>query len=229
MKSSQEAIRSFASFHALQFRQAVAEKVAYEKEALERAAAGLEKKEKPELGFAFSGDQFDAWAVAEGFMAVAACDSADQIERSGIIMVRHQLRKRMNRLARKGAGIDHAYSVEARAARWRIVLIEQFLTERPRAIVSSIRRSFSQSQRSVDHARMLLERQEGLSDTDRMLCMMRLEMAEMSIFNGSQAIEMVVRQISGDKPNMRELRRAMSTFWHGQERKAVRRKGKRAA
>lgn len=210
-KSSQEAIRSFASFHDLQFRQAI---------------AGTSANQR---GFEFSGDQFDAWAVAEGYLPVAARDAADHVERSGIVQQRYQLRIRMNRVSRQGAGLSHAYSIEARAKRWRVVLIERFLVERPAEVVSGIRGSFNQSQRSVAQAKHLLSEQEGLSDTERMLCAMRLEMAEMYIFNGLQAVEMVVRQVSGEKPDLKALRKAMAAFWMAQERKVVRKKGKRAA
>ena len=208
-KSSLEAARAFARFHELAFRQAIAE------------------QNTEERGFDFSAEQFDAWAVADGFMTRAA-SGADDLERTGIVQKRFHLRYRLNRAARDGKGLDRAYSIEARAGRWRVVLSERFLVEQPAEIVAGIRGAFNQSERRVAQAKKMLAAQEHLTDTERMLCTVRLEMAEMYIFNGLQTVEMVVHQAtSGVRPDLKRLRRAMAEFWQSEPTRRIGRSRRR--
>jgi hypothetical protein len=160
--------------------------------------------------FDFSGDQFDAWAVAGGYMAKLARDT-DELEHGGVLYERHRLRIRMNRAARKGEGIDRAYTIEARGGKWRVVLLERFVVEQPKAIVSGIRSCLERSDRAAAQCNKFLEAQENISDEERLLCRMRLEMAQMSIFNGAQMMEMVIMGFDAEKaPNLKRLRRRMA-------------------
>jgi hypothetical protein len=159
--------------------------------------------------FEFSGDKFDQWAVAAGHMAKRALDTATgDLEHNGSLYERHALRRRLNIAARRGEGLDRAYTIEARGMRWRVVLLERFVVEQPTAIVSGIRRCLERSDLEVDRVNKYLDAQDSLSDEERLLCKMRLEMAQMSILSGHQMMEMVIMGFSSDKaPNWKRLRR----------------------
>jgi hypothetical protein len=185
--------------------------------------------------FDFSGDQFDEWAVAAGHMVKRARDTnTDELEHAGALYERHALRRRLNIAARKGEGLARAYTIEARAQRWRVVLLERFVIEQPKAIVGGIRSCLERSERTVEQVNKFLNAQENLSDEERLLCRMRLEMAQMSIFGGLQMMEMVIMGFDADKaPNLKRLRRRMAEVLlreaNGGKRLAVRKRPRKPA
>jgi hypothetical protein len=160
--------------------------------------------------FGFSGDQFDDWAVAAGYMTKRAKEATD-LEHDGAMMERNRLRARLNRAARRGDGLDRAYTVEAKFARWRVVLLERYVVEQPKEIVAGIRQCLDRSDRAADQCSNFLDAQENLSDEDRLMCQMRLEMAQMFILNGAQMMEMIIMGFdSGDPTDLKRLRRRMA-------------------
>lgn len=190
-KSNLELAQAFYDFHKLLFRQA------------ENTADTADR------WFEFTAEQFDDWAVAAGLMVKAARDT-EGLEHGGALHQRHDLRIRLNRAARKGEGLGRAFSIEARGGKWRIVLRERYVVEQPNTIVSGIRQCLERSDRMVDLVNRMAA-QEELTDEERLLVKMRLEMAQMSIFNGLQLIELVIASFRSDKPlDLKRLRRRMS-------------------
>lgn len=197
-----ELARQFYKHHELTFRQLIAAP-----DNKERAAE-------------FSCEAFDDWAVAAGYMKEPV-RASNEDEHGTLLMLRHSLRIRLNRAARKGEGLARAYSIEARGRKWRIVLLERFVVEQPSVIVGGIRQCLERSERTVDQVLGFLDAQDQLSDTDRMRCQMRLEMAQMSIFSGLQMMEMVIRGFDTDRPlNLKRMRRRMVEMMLREDRKA---------
>lgn len=191
-KSNLEVARDFYDFHELGFRQAI-------------AATDTEKRQ-----FDFTAEQFDDWAVAQGYVTNTA-RHASEAEHGGILFARNRLRIRLNRAARRGDGLPRAYSVEARGGKYRVVLLERFVVEQPTAIVRGIQQCLERSDRTADQVKAYMSAQEHLADEDRLRIMMRLEMAQMSIFNGLQMLELVMMGFQADRPpNLKRLRRKMA-------------------
>lgn len=191
-KSNLEIAKAFHAYHELLFRQAVAAKTTVERQ------------------FVFSDAQFDDWAVAEGLLPKAA-RTASNVEHGSIIFARNTLRRRLNLAARRGDGMPLAYSIEARAQRWRVVLLEKFVDEQPTDIVRGIQRCLERSDRTAALVKRYLAAQEQLTEEDRLRIAMRLDMAQMWIWNGLQMMEVIIMGFQSDKPpNMKRLRRKMA-------------------
>ena len=191
-KSNLALAKDFYAHHELAFRQAAA------------------AKDTEQRQFAFTDHQFDDWAVAAGHLPMTARESGE-LEHGGILFARNILRNRMNRAARRGDGLPRAYTIEARAGKWRVVLLERFVAEQPTAIVRGIQQCLERSDRTADQVKAYMAAQEHLTDEDRLRIMMRLEMAQMSIFNGLQMMELVMMGFQADKPpNLKRLRRKMA-------------------
>lgn len=181
----------------------------FHKLAFARAAGGTKSQERR---FVFSADAFDDWAVSAGHMPQALRDASDYIQRNGLALARHDLRRRMNRAARQGAGIPRAYSIEARGGSWRVVLFERFLEEQPHEIVQALATTQETAFRRVSSLKKQANEAEHLSDAERTLVLARLEGAEAAIGFGMQQVEFAVHQIHPDAkaPDLRKLRREMS-------------------
>lgn len=123
----------------------------------QRAAKAEETLER---GFEYSAEQFDDWAVTAGHMARRA-DDCDEIDRHGATNERHKLRSRINRVARRGAGLDRAFSIEASHKKdegWRVVLGERFLAERPLGIMQGIGTNLHSQENNIAATRAAGER-----------------------------------------------------------------------
>jgi len=193
-----ELARQFYQRHRLAFAQA------------EKPQGTADKPIPPSKQFAFSAEQFDEWAVGAGFMSKRLSD-ASELEQGGVLYERLRLRVRLNRASRRGDGIERAYSIEARAKHWRVVLLERFVVEQPKAIVSAIGRCLVRSDRTAEQTYRWLDAQAGLSDEERLLCRVRLEMAQLSILSGARLMQAVVIGLDTSKtPDMRQIRRRMA-------------------
>lgn len=193
-KSNLELAQDFYKHHEFAFRQAaIATDVA-------------------ERQFAFSDAQFDDWAVARGHLPVTARD-ADESQHGTVVIARNKLRIRLNRAAHRGESLPRAFSVVARNRVWRVVLLEKFLVEQPTTIVRGIQQCLERSERSVDQVKRFVSAQDEarLPDEQRMLITVRLEMAQLFVFNGLQMLETIIAGFTAEQaPNLRRLRRKMA-------------------
>jgi hypothetical protein len=191
-KSNLELAKDFYAHNELAFRHAATSKTTEERQ------------------FAYSDQQFDEWAVAHGHLPMTARDAAD-LEHGGILFARNTLRRRMNLAARRGDGLSRAFTVEARAGKWRVVLLERFVAEQPTAIVRGIQQCLERSDRTAEQVKAYLSTQEHLTDEDQLRIMMRLDMAQMFVFNGLQMMELMMMGIdAANPPNLKRLRRKMA-------------------
>jgi hypothetical protein len=205
--SNIEMARSFYEHHKFEF---------------EKAAQVAATKDR---GFDYSGDRFDDWAVQYGHMAMPTRDAPDSTARYGLSHLRVALRDRLNRAARRGDGLQRAFSIEGRDAKWRVDLTERFLTQQPNAIISGIRGMLDLSERRCDQTRALINKQTHIEQDDRLLLLSQLGMAQMFVFNNLQMIELIAMQAAtGKRPDLRRLRKKMAKAWEFEQTsvKAVR-------
>ncbi len=180
----------------------------------QRAANAEETKQR---GFEFSGKKFDEWAVEGGHMTRSAedCEPEDRITATSM---RWKLRQRINRVARLGVGLPRAFSIEAgHQGKWRVVLAERFLAERPLGIMQGIGTSLHHQENNIAATRALLESAEHLTDSEKMLHLMRLDTVGLYAFNCAQLHELVLQQAFNPekKIDLRTLRRKMSDLMRG--------------
>jgi hypothetical protein len=207
--SSLELADQFYRDHALEF---------------QRAAVAATTQDR---GFVYSAERFDDWAVTHGHMTRRAndCEPAD---RGSATDERFKLRQRINRVARKGVGLPRAFSIEAgHQNKWRVVLAERFLAERPLGIMRGIGSSLHHQEQNISATRALLENAEHLSQNEKLLHLMRLDTVGLYAFNCAQLHELVLQQAFNPdlKIDLRVLRRKMSDLMRGV--KAVPRRAKR--
>lgn len=162
-------------------------------------------------GFDYSDQEFDDWAVRNGYMSGAARDAAG-VERDGLTAQRFKLRGRLNRAARKGLGLARSFSIEASGRRWRIDLTERFLVQRPTRIIRGLRSTMHNAEHQIEQTGKLIKEQDYLSDDDRVVLIANLSMARMFIFNNMQNIEMIAMMASsGQAPDLRKLHRRFTS------------------
>ena len=172
----------------------------------------IQVAETEERGFDFTDAQFDDWAVRNGYMDCVARDAVSAVERDGLTQQRFRLRSRLNRAARKGVGLQRAFSIEANAKQWRVDLSERFLVQRPTRIIRGLRSTMQNAETQIEQTGKLIKEQEFLSDEDRTVLMANLSMARMFIFNNMQNIEMIAMMASSGKaPDLRKLLRRFTS------------------
>src|SRR5215469_16292152 len=100
-----------------------------------RAATATETKDQQ---FDFTDDGFDDFLVRQGLLNIPARDANDEISRAGIVRLRNAQRNRLNAAARTDRALARNFTIEARAKRWRVLLLERYVSERPEMIARNL-------------------------------------------------------------------------------------------
>jgi hypothetical protein len=185
MLSGTELARLFYAQHELDF---------------QRAATTTPGATEAENGFAYSDDRFDDWLVAIGMLEAPARDYGDGPARGGTTDMRNKLRLRMNRMARKAEVTPRAFSVEARGKKWRVVLIEKYLSDRPTVLLKGMSTSLTNFDRHINLARQLVAECPYLDEPAKRLCLSQFQTAQSSTMIATQAVMMGMAGLHNPDP-----------------------------
>jgi hypothetical protein len=161
--------------------------------------------------FSFTAEQFDDWAVAAGHMPKTVRAAGSTIEGDGLAQMRNRLRARLNRASRRGESIPRAFSVEARGGRWRVLLAERYVMEKPREDVDGLWKAYEHVGRNVESIKKQICSLDHLDDQERFVALAHLEYVTSFIFWGIQQVQTVKHRIdpNAQNPDMRKLGREM--------------------
>lgn len=175
MKSGTELARLFYQHHELDF---------------QRAATAGPGAAKADDNFVYSADRFDDWLVTLGLLDAPARNYGDGPARGGTTDTRNKLRMRMNLAARKPNITPRAFSVEARGKKWRVVLIEKYLSDRPTVLLKGMSTSLTNFDRHINLARRLVAECSYLDEPAKRLCLAQFQTAQSSTMIATQAVLM---------------------------------------
>lgn len=170
--------------------------------------------------FAFTADSFDDFLARHSLLRVTSRDANDELERNGIVRLRNSLRNQLNAAARTNKLLGRNFTIEARAKRWRVLLLERYVAERPERIAKNLELGLSHTDRSIVQAAKYLERQNHLSDDERVTIASQLAYVRMQVFSHVNTIRIVVKAIEeGEVPDLRVIARQFKTMLDGSGKK----------
>lgn len=187
----------------------------YQAHEMEIMRASQQKQAKDRC-FDYSAERFDKWLVSIGQLARPVRDAVTTVEGNGLSAKRQQAREKINRAARQTADLPRGFSIEGRNKKWRVVVAERYLQERPLQDADGMARRFDFVIRDVEKLKLTLADPEApsvkhLTEGERLVLVAQLEGLLGFVLVASGQLLLLKRRIESNRQlDMRKLAKGMT-------------------